>query len=133
MGNTNELLIKWGVENNVFQRWKNDDLINILLRKGNLIINKRKTSLSQVNHPVEVELQLTNPIQHLYEPNRTPEDWMSYSYKWFGDGGSEWSYIHTDPTNEITITRENPNAASAVPYLPYNKPLQPISRVSDLV
>ena len=120
-GIANELLMRWGVENGVFHKWKNDDLTDILLRKGHIILNKRKIPLSQVIHSVEVELLLTNPIQHLYDPDRTPEGWLSYSYKWFGDGGSQWGFIHTDPKNQITITREKPNAASAIPYLPRNK------------
>ena len=132
-GIPNELLMKWGVENGVFQKWKNEDFTNTLLRKGHLIINKRKIPLSQVIHSVEVELLLTNPIQHLYDPNRTPKGWLRYSYKWFGDGGSEWGFIHTDPNIQIKTTREKPNATSAIPYLSNNQSIKPISRVSGLV
>jgi len=132
-GIPNELLIKWGLENGVFHKWKNDDLTDILLRKGHIILNKRKIPLSQVIHSVEVELLLTNPIQHLYDPDRTPEGWLSYSYKWFGDGGGEWSFIQTDPNIQIKTTREKPDATSGIKHLPKNKPIQPISRVSVVV
>ena len=129
-GIPNELLMKWGLENGVFHSWKTDDLTTTIRNKGHIILKKRKVPLSQVVHSVKVELLLTNPIQNLYDPDHTPEGWLDYSYKWFGDGRSEWSFIST-PTK--TITREKPNDASSIPYIPKNQSIKPISRVSGLV
>ena len=45
-GIPNELLMKWGLENGVFHKWKNDDLTDILLRKGSHILYNRTIPLS---------------------------------------------------------------------------------------
>ena len=129
-GIPNELLTKWGVENGAFHEWKNDHLTTTIRNKGHLIINRRKTPYSRIVQSVKVEPLITNPIQQQYEPKRTPEGWLRYAYKWFGDGTSEWTFIQS-PTR--TTRKENANATSAIPHLPKNKPTQPIPRVSNLV
>lgn len=142
-GIPNEILHEWGYENGVFDQLKNKNLTKNITRRGHIHFEEHKIPLHKVIHSVEAVQLITNPIEKLFcDPKYTPERWVKYLYKWYGDEGSEWFFVgfgdgeseHLFVRNPITKTKkEISNAPSTILNIPPNKLTKPIHLVPTMV
>ena len=93
----------FGIHNTLLEKWNSQSLHDRILELGSFIYQNKKYRLRKVIHSIERTPFTSNLID-----KTTPEGWLDYAYKWWGDNDptSDWSFIQSPEDNKQKTIKE---------------------------